>query len=160
MTPGCLKVRIEAVGLKIRCFPLLGLLRWVRDTTPVITLCERTMKDCNQCGKCCQIYADGGLSATDEEIAWWKDHRPDIARYVKDSRIWMDPESGEQLTSCPWLQKAPNENVYSCAIYHDRPEDCRLYPTLISDMIRDDCEMLEKIDLLDLERAQKTLLLN
>ena len=122
-----------------------------------MTVCEREMKDCNQCGKCCQVYADGGLSATAEEIAWWRDQRPNIAQYVSDGRIWMDPESGKQLRSCPWLQKEPEKDLYSCAIYDDRPEDCRLYPVLISDMVRDQCEMLEKIDLLDLESAQRKL---
>lgn len=114
------------------------------------------MKACTLCGKCCRIYADGGLSATADEIAWWQDHRPDIARYVKDDQIWMDPDSGQQLSFCPWLEKT-EEATYTCGIYEDRPSDCREYPVLISDMIKDDCEMLEKIDLIDLEKSQRRL---
>ncbi len=115
------------------------------------------MKACNQCGKCCKNYADGGLSATPEEIDWWEEHRPDIARYVKNGQIWMDPVDGRQLKRCPWLVQSPDGKVYSCEIYSDRPEDCRLYPVLVSDMIRDDCEMIEKIDLVDLAQAQRKL---
>ena len=115
------------------------------------------MKDCTQCGKCCINYSDGGLSATADEIARWEDERPDIARFVHNGRIWMDPETGAQLTRCPWLQCAPDGVTYSCAIYLVRPEDCRVYPVAVEDMIKDGCEMLEPSDMTDPERAQRTL---
>ena len=95
------------------------------------------MKACNQCGKCCQIYGDG-LSVSADEVAWWETFRPEIAEYVRDGKIWISPETGEQLTSCPWLRKHPSEARYSCAIYHDRPDDCRHYPVNIDDMVRDE----------------------
>lgn len=104
------------------------------------------MKDCNQCGKCCLKYGgNGGLSATEEEIEWWQAHRPKIARYVKDGNIWVDPDTGKYFSQCPWLRKT--DNKYSCDIYFDRPEDCRTYPSLVSEMIRDECEMIELKDL-------------
>ena len=53
------------------------------------------MKDCNQCGKCCVIYADGGLSASQKEIDAWEENRPDIFAYVSDGKIWVDPATGE-----------------------------------------------------------------
>ncbi len=125
------------------------------------------MKDCNQCGKCCIKYADGGLVATQEEIDWWEEHRPDIYLYVNDGNIWMDPQSGEQLSYCPWLQIEAGDTVvnsdsekklkYVCGIYHDRPQDCRQYPSLIEEMIRDECEMLEAKDINNLKQAQKLL---
>ncbi|MBO6557935.1 MAG: YkgJ family cysteine cluster protein [Pseudomonadales bacterium] len=115
------------------------------------------MKDCNQCGKCCRIYGDGGLSATDAEVAWWQSHRPDISRHVADGKIWVDPDTQEPLTYCPWLTGPSEHGKYSCSIYHDRPEDCRDYPVLVSDMIRDECEMIEVHDLTNLDRAQQTL---
>ena len=114
------------------------------------------MKSCTQCGKCCINYSDGGLSASAEEITLWEQFRPEIARYVRGGRIWMHPESGEQLTRCPWLSEL-SEGRYGCSIYHDRPEDCRHYPVTIDQMIEDDCEMLEVQDLRDHDRAQKTL---
>lgn len=67
----------------------------------------------------------------------------------------MDPKTGEQIELCPWLEK--EENKYSCSIYHDRPEDCRIYPVSIADMIKDECEMLESKDLKDPDRAQQRL---
>jgi Fe-S-cluster containining protein len=118
------------------------------------------MKDCNQCGKCCIKYSDGGLSATSEEIKMWEIFRPHIYKYVRDGKIWIDPDTYEQLSYCPFLEKTPGKNnspqqgKYSCGIYRDRPEDCRHYPTSISEMIRDECEMVEAIDLQDPKRAK------
>lgn len=115
------------------------------------------MKECNQCGKCCIKYSDGGLSASEAEIDWWEIFRPDIYRYVSDGNIWMDPASGQQLQRCPWLEKVANEEKYTCSIYHDRPEDCKHYPTHIDEMLRDKCEMIEVKDLREPLKAQQTL---
>jgi Fe-S-cluster containining protein len=132
------------------------------------------MKPCTQCGKCCQHYSDGGLSATSEEIDWWQIFRPEIARYVDDGQIWMHPETGERLPECPFLTadaaRADEQSItsasaanaggrvrYSCSIYHDRPDDCRHYPVSIDEMRRDGCEMLELRDLDNPIRAQRAL---
>jgi len=115
------------------------------------------MKDCNQCGKCCINYGNGGLSATAAEIDGWENDRPDIFAYVRDSKIWMDPATGEQLTRCPWLEQLPGQQKYVCGIYYDRPEDCRHYPVTIEQMIKDGCEMLEPRDVADRKRAQRRL---
>lgn len=118
------------------------------------------MKNCNQCGKCCIKYADGGLSATPDEIKIWKIFQPHIHQYVRDGKIWVDPNTGKQLSYCPFLEKTPNadnslqKEKYTCSIYLDRPEDCRLYPSNISEMVRDECEMVEAVDLKNLKRAQ------
>ncbi len=84
-------------------------------------------------------------------------HRPDIARYVQDGKIWINPETGEYFARCPWIQDSPDENKIYCQIYHDRPAECRHYPIDIEQMVRHDCEMLERRDLVDIKRAQKTL---
>lgn len=115
------------------------------------------MKDCNQCGKCCTNYANGGLSASAGEIDHWETWRPDIARFVRDGKIWIDPETGKQLERCPWLKKLPGQRKYICRIYDDRPADCRYYPVNIDQMARDDCEMLEARDLRNPRQAQRTL---
>ncbi|MDJ0941682.1 MAG: YkgJ family cysteine cluster protein [Woeseiaceae bacterium] len=115
------------------------------------------MKTCTSCGKCCKTAGNGGLSASAEEIDWWETYRPNIARYVQGKRIWVDPATGEYFAQCPWLQKSPDGKRFFCEIYDDRPEDCRHYPVDIAQMVRDDCEMLEQRDLVDLRRAQRTL---
>ena len=115
------------------------------------------MRACNQCGKCCLKYGNGGLSASAEEIEFWDAFRPHIYAYTNNGNIWTDPATGVLLERCPWLEKLPNEEKYTCAIYHDRPEDCRHYPTRIDEMVRDECEMLEVKDLTNPEKAQKTL---
>jgi len=116
------------------------------------------VKNCNQCGKCCTKYSDGGLSATSSEIALWREFRPDIARYVSDGKIWMDPVDGQQLTLCPWLEPIGGQkNKYTCGIYEDRPDDCRHYPVTIKEMVIDECEMLEPRDLARPRQAQRLL---
>jgi Fe-S-cluster containining protein len=120
------------------------------------------MKPCNQCGKCCLQYSDGGLSATAEEIQSWEIFNPEIAEYVVDGKIWKDPVTGEQLSRCPWLEIMPGCSdsgsiKYGCRIYHARPQDCRHYPVSISDMVRDGCEMIEIADIDAPKEAQITL---
>ena len=68
----------------------------------------------------------------------------------------MDPDTGQQLTRCPWLTDLP-ENKYGCSIYHDRPDDCRYYPVEIAQMVKDECEMLELKDITDHKSAQHKL---
>lgn len=120
------------------------------------------MKACTQCGRCCIAYSNGGLSASTADIEGWEAFNPNIMEYVRNGEIWMDPASGEQLERCPWLEEQPAKDgsatvLYGCRIYLDRPEDCRHYPTSISEMIRDDCEMLEVQDLDKPKKAQVEL---
>jgi len=118
------------------------------------------MKDCNQCGKCCIKYGDGGIEASMEEIEMWEIFRPHIYQYVRKDKIWFSPETGEQLNSCPFLEKIPSQSSspeqvkYGCRIYQDRPEDCRHYPSSIAEMVRDECEMIEESDLISPKQAQ------
>ncbi|MCQ8888357.1 YkgJ family cysteine cluster protein [Pseudoalteromonas carrageenovora] len=120
------------------------------------------MKECNQCGKCCIKYGGGDLSATKEEIDLWELFNPEIYEYVKNNEIWFDPKAGMRLSTCPFLEIAPKKdplakNMYTCRIYLDRPEDCRHYPSLIPEMIRDECEMIEPSDIKNQTRAQQKL---
>ena len=124
------------------------------------------MKDCNQCGKCCIKYGDGGIEATVEEIDMWEIFRPHIYQYVKNYKLWFDPKTQAQLTQCPFLEKVVTSQTnpkaieqvkYTCAIYEDRPEDCRLYPSNINEMIKDECEMIEAIDISQPKKAQISL---
>lgn len=115
------------------------------------------MKDCNQCGKCCIKYSNGGLSASKEEVKYWDIFKPNIYKYVLNGKIWFNPATEKQINICPWLRKSPNQNIYTCDIYYDRPDDCKYYPVTIEQMIIDECEMIEKHDLLKPKQAQKSL---
>ena len=115
------------------------------------------MKDCNQCGKCCINYSDGGLSATASEIDYWEIFRPAIFKYVAEGEIWIDPRTGKRMERCPWLRKSPGQYKYSCDIYYDRPDDCKQYPVAIEQMLKDECEMLDRQDLEKPRQAQKSL---
>lgn len=111
------------------------------------------MKECTQCGKCCINYSDGGLTASQDDLDFWEAHRPHIYQYVKKDELWFDPQTGRQLRLCPFLKKT-EQNLYTCDIYHDRPEDCRFYPVTIDQMVQDECEMLESRDLKNTKHAQ------
>ena len=113
------------------------------------------MKNCNQCGKCCIKYSNGGLSASEDEIKHWDVFKPEVYNFVNNGKIWMDTTTGKQLEICPWLRK--ENNLYTCDIYFDRPNDCKYYPVTIEQMINDECEMLEKRDLEKPAQAQKKL---
>lgn len=119
------------------------------------------MKSCNSCGKCCIKYSNGQLSAEPSEIEYWDEHRPDIAAYTQEGKIWIDPSTGNRLTVCPFLKKQPSASssstVYHCDIYYDRPNDCKLYPSTLEEMIRDDCEMIEGKDRKNPKQAQNQL---
>ena len=115
------------------------------------------MKECNQCGKCCENYSDGGLSATASEIEFWEIFRPHIYDFVSGGNIWIDPNTGSQIKRCPWLRQLPNQDKYVCDIYYDRPDDCKHYPVTIEQMIKDECEMLEVRDLANPKLAQHVL---
>jgi len=106
------------------------------------------MKECNQCGKCCIKYGGGDLAVTQEEIDLWEIFNPEIFAFVKNNDIWFDPQSGKQLKTCPFLEITPQVN---------RPEDCRHYPSLIAEMIRDECEMIDVTDLTNPAKSQKQL---
>lgn len=114
------------------------------------------MKACTQCGKCCINYSDGGLSITDDEFESWELFRPDIAEYVHHGEIWFDPNTKQRMTRCPWLEEVNDRErlIYRCSIYFDRPNDCRYYPVSVTEMVRDECEMIEAIDIQDVKKAQ------
>jgi Fe-S-cluster containining protein len=115
------------------------------------------VKECNQCGKCCENYSDGGLSASKSEIEFWEIFRPDIYKFVSGGKIWINPDTDKQIERCPWLRQLPNQGKYVCDIYYDRPDDCKYYPVTIEQMIKDECEMLEAQDLAGPKKAQGDL---
>lgn len=117
------------------------------------------MKDCNQCGKCCIKYGGEDLNVTQAEIDDWELFNPEIFAYVKNSKVWFHPETGLALKQCPFLEIEPQAKLgssikYTCSIYLNRPEDCRHYPSLISEMVRDECEMIETHDMENTKQAQ------
>lgn len=95
------------------------------------------------------------MSASEVEL--WETFRPDIEKYVYEGRIWINPETREQLSQCPWLRRVPDQDKYTCGIYMDRPDDCKFYPVTIAQMVEDECEMLEVKDLDNTKQAQTLL---
>lgn len=115
------------------------------------------MKDCNSCGKCCVKYGSNGLSASKQEINNWQEDALEIAEYVHNGEIWFDPINKQPVSVCPFLQQSPNGQAYTCAIYYNRPDDCRYYPSTFEEMVIDGCEMVEAKDLKDPKKSQQAL---
>jgi Fe-S-cluster containining protein len=104
---------------------------------------------CKQCGHCC-IDIPGAFSNSVEEddVRMWKrKHRGDILRWVisKEDRygivlyyLWFDPETGEEVKSCPWLEILP-DGKYSCLIHDVKPRHCRDWPHTRQDIMTSDC---------------------
>ena len=86
---------------------------------------------CFRCGKCC---AEQGFALTvtlADTRRWKRQGRADILRYAWVPKgaggygdIWIDPEKGEDLDYCPFLQKV-GQGKYICSILETRPKVCR-----------------------------------
>lgn len=93
---------------------------------------------CRQCGHCC-INVSGAFSAcaTDADVARWKAAgRDDILAWVDPIAvgdafvydIWIDPETEDDVSQCPWLEQEPGTDRYVCGIHGLKPDHCREYP--------------------------------
>jgi len=89
---------------------------------------------CKQCGHCCLNLGAYQTCATEEDIAKWEENgRDDLLEWVLEIApgvydIWMHPETGDYVNRCPWLDKAPGQEKYSCRIQEMKPEICRVFP--------------------------------
>jgi Fe-S-cluster containining protein len=92
---------------------------------------------CHQCGNCCRTL-DYHNEITDKDvIRWQRLGRTDILNRVgvfqKNDRetvyrIWMKPGTREFAEICPFLQKQPTENRWTCRIHDVKPRICSQYP--------------------------------
>lgn len=77
-------------------------------------------------------------SADQSDVDMWRDHgRDDVLawvdpieigdeKYVYD--IWINPNTGGDVTRCPWLRKLPGQDRYICKIHDVKPRVCKEYP--------------------------------
>lgn len=99
---------------------------WVLDET------ERFV--CRQCGHCCQDLTDAfNTVVMDEDVNRWRlEDRNDILNFVTithtGSKVWTDPQTGDFLSTCPWLQKDDATGKYACLIHSTKPTHCAGYP--------------------------------
>jgi Fe-S-cluster containining protein len=94
--------------------------------------------ECQQCGACCLEFYE--LTAYSDDIERWEiEAREDILQYAdmyiyattSAADLWIDPETGEGLSRCPFLRKMKDKQMYKCRIYDARPGMCRWFPHLI-----------------------------
>ena len=92
---------------------------------------------CRQCGNCCKFldYHDA-LTAADMKLLE-RMGRKDILDYVRGGhkhigkpryRIWVEPETGNIVDQCPFLEHLPDKNHWICRIHDVKPRICREYP--------------------------------
>lgn len=103
-------------------FTLLNLL----DLNPE----TRQKTTCLQCGQCCESFG-GHLRASAHDLQRWREHgRQDLLDTANRlGWIWVDPSSKERVSPCPHIDRSDPDHA-RCAIYEDRPDMCRDYPTL------------------------------
>jgi Fe-S-cluster containining protein len=85
---------------------------------------------CVQCGQCCESFG-GHLRASPHDLKRWREHgRQDLLDSANHlGWVWVDPVTKERVSPCPHIDRSDPEHV-RCAIYADRPDMCRDYPTL------------------------------
>ncbi|MBW6512429.1 MAG: YkgJ family cysteine cluster protein [Desulfuromonadaceae bacterium] len=94
---------------------------------------------CLLCGHCCLNLVDayrGCVSDADLDL-WRREGRDDLLAWVETLDLghgnllhtaWVDPETGDDVDRCPWLQELPEQRGYLCSINAVKPQHCREYP--------------------------------
>jgi Fe-S-cluster containining protein len=93
--------------------------------------------NCRQCGECCRSL-DYHNAVTVHDVAYWEEiGRQDVLDWVGTFRkndqepvyrIWIKPGTREFAETCPFLEKIPHENHWTCRIHDVKPRICREYP--------------------------------
>ena len=98
---------------------------------------SRTSFSCRRCGHCCLNLVDAYRGCvSDADLKRWRSAgRHDLLARVETLELgrgnrlhlaWYDPESGEEVERCPWLQTTTDG--YACTIEALKPDHCRAYP--------------------------------
>ena len=83
---------------------------------------------CLGCGECCEEFGDT-LAAEEADLARWSgEGRGDLlARVGEGGALWVDPQTGEDLDRCPYLERT-GPDAARCSIHATKPDMCRAYP--------------------------------
>jgi len=95
--------------------------------------------DCRRCGHCCRALVDAyrGCVSDGDLDRWRRAGRTELLAMVTTLDLgrgnllhlaWIDPESGEEVDACPWLETDPQNGTCSCSIHDVRPDHCRAFP--------------------------------
>jgi len=109
---------------------------------------------CRQCGYCCKNLKAHYLAVPEADVRRWKElGRDDILKWivkievrgeVLDYDIWRDPNTGEDIDGCPWLNRDAESGRYFCAIHDVKPSVCREYPDSMERAFEDGCKAYER----------------
>ena len=90
---------------------------------------RRLKNACVSCGECCKSFG-WHLNASKTDLdRWRREGREDLLSSVNRlGWIWMDPQTGEPLETCPFLVRDETKGL--CSIHETKPAMCRDYPTL------------------------------
>ncbi|PLX89249.1 MAG: hypothetical protein C0618_01690 [Desulfuromonas sp.] len=95
--------------------------------------------DCRQCGHCCLNLKDAYSGCVDESDLkrWIEAGRDDLLVWVETlrlsrdnilHRVWVDPETGDDVERCPWLLDRLDRRGFLCGIDEVKPGYCRAFP--------------------------------
>ncbi len=89
--------------------------------------------DCNGCGFCCTAFARQPIVRDPAKVA-------DPAFYKARGFTPITVDGAEKIVLFAWLQAECPEHVDSaCRIYDDRPQTCRAFPVVPSDIAGTPC---------------------
>jgi len=54
-----------------------------------------------------------------------------LEEYIIGGDLWFDPETGKELSECPFLFKK-EDDTYACGIHENKPQRCKDFPQLIA----------------------------
>lgn len=106
---------------------------------------------CVQCGNCCRNLFDAYSTSVDiDELNRWRsEERWDILRWVSIYELsgetafgdlWISPNTGDEVSRCPWLRKLPKQEKYKCRIHGTKPAHCRNYPISKKHALTTECK--------------------
>jgi Fe-S-cluster containining protein len=91
---------------------------------------DQNVPRCAQCGKCCREMGAELPMLREDHLLWVKQQRQDILQHAEIpdlsdgwGELWIDPDSGDVLNKCPFLNN--NEGNWSCAIEDTKPRVCK-----------------------------------
>ena len=104
------------------------------NATGLLVETEMEKFKCVQYVHCCLNLSDAyQTSVPDSDVNRWKrEQRFDILERVDTflglNDIWINPQTSDAVSRCPWLRKLPRKSKYICRIHETKPEHCRNFP--------------------------------
>jgi Fe-S-cluster containining protein len=108
---------------------------------------------CRKCGHCCRFLEYHNEVTTEDVAIWKRSGRNDILKWVHEIRCegqpeeyqaWVVPETQKESETCPFIEKKPSTEQWTCRIHDAKPTICRQYPLNHKHAIMTGCRGFDK----------------